>query len=185
MSVSNGLASVVSPEALVPSDDFLAGAEFGGDLMAVVQPASTAEVAAIMSWADREGVGVLPTCSGERAPRVPSKRPYVVLSTKRLDGMELYEAGDLTLTAQAGTPITVVDADASGLPAGEPIVDPHLSSDGSMRVAGTELRPCRQPDTHARPPLTAPATPVVAASPLFVVARCTHARPMVLLRRIQ
>jgi glycolate oxidase FAD binding subunit len=109
VSVSEALSSLVSPEALMPSDDFLAGAELGGDPTAVVQPASTEEVAAIMSWADREGVGVLPICSGERAPRVPPERPYLVLSTKRLDGMEVYEAGDLTLTAKAGTPLTGID----------------------------------------------------------------------------
>jgi glycolate oxidase FAD binding subunit len=109
VSASDALSSLVSPEALMPSDDFLAGAEVEGNLTAVVQPASTVEVAAVMSWAAREGVGVLPTCSGERAPHVPSQRPYAVLSTKRLAGMELYEAGDLTLTAKAGTPLTVVD----------------------------------------------------------------------------
>ena len=79
----------------------------------MVRPGSTQEVAAVLAWATREGIGVLPVASGSRAAPVSGEGAYVVLSTTRLSGIEIYEPADLTLTARAGTPFRVVD-DALG-----------------------------------------------------------------------
>jgi glycolate oxidase FAD binding subunit len=79
----------------------------------VVRPGTTEEVAAVLAWATREGIGVLPVASGSRVVPVSAEGAYVVLSTTRLSGIEIYEPADLTFTARAGTPFRVV-ADALG-----------------------------------------------------------------------
>jgi glycolate oxidase FAD binding subunit len=90
-----------------------ASAAAGRPPESVVRPGSTGEVAALMSWASREGVGVLAVGSGARAVPVSDDRPYVLLSTARLTGIDIYEAADLTLTAGAGTPFRTI-AEALG-----------------------------------------------------------------------
>lgn len=75
----------------------------------VVHPSSDAEVAEIMIDASREGVGIFPLSSGHRAHPVRGERPYLELSTTRLDGIVEYEPADLTLTARAGTSLATID----------------------------------------------------------------------------
>ena len=75
----------------------------------VVRPTSTEGVAEVLSWASREGVGVLPLGSGDRLGRAVPEGRYVALSTERLAGIEIYEPADLTLTAGAGTPVRDID----------------------------------------------------------------------------
>jgi len=90
----------------------LAGSPIG-DPEFVVQPESEEEVAALLRWASAEGVGVLPACSGRHVSLSCEARDHprwVVLCTDRLSGIEIYEAADLTVTAGAGTPVSVVDA---------------------------------------------------------------------------
>ncbi len=74
---------------------------------AVLHPHDTDEVTAVMRWASSTGTGVLPVASGARLRPIGGRdgepRPWIVLSTDRLSGLEIYEAADLTLTAGAGT----------------------------------------------------------------------------------
>lgn len=70
---------------------------------AVVRPTSEEEVAALMAWATREGVGVLPMGSGRRARPVCGEGRYVCLRTDGLAGIREYEPADLTVSAGAGT----------------------------------------------------------------------------------
>jgi glycolate oxidase FAD binding subunit len=76
---------------------------------AVVRPASAEEAAATMRWASENDVGVAVVSSGKRfrGARLTG-RPFLILSTERLVGMEAYEPADLTLTAGAGTPVSTV-----------------------------------------------------------------------------
>jgi glycolate oxidase FAD binding subunit len=84
----------------------------------VIRPASTEEVAELMAWASRDGVGVLPRGAApdgagpatdlQRASGVPEGR-YVVVSSERLTGIDIYEPADLTITAGAGTSVRDID----------------------------------------------------------------------------
>lgn len=117
------LAELLPADALSPSNavvgadgDTSGGASgaLGREPASLVRPGSAEEVAAVLDWASREGVGVLPIASGCRAAPVRGDpphgdRPYVVLSTERLSGIEIYEPADLTLTAGAGTPFREID----------------------------------------------------------------------------
>ena len=117
------LAELLPAEALRPSATVVGAgsATLGGtsrvlgrEPESLVRPGSTEEVAAVLEWASREGVGVLPIASGCRAAPIRrdppyGDRPYVVLSTERLSGIEIYEPADLTLTAGAGTPFREID----------------------------------------------------------------------------
>jgi glycolate oxidase FAD binding subunit len=76
---------------------------------AVVHPSTTEEVAATMRLTSAHGVGVLIAASGARLRAFePQERPFLVLSTDRLSGVEIYEPADLTLTAKAGTPVAAL-----------------------------------------------------------------------------
>jgi glycolate oxidase FAD binding subunit len=96
----------------------------------VVRPGSVEEVAAVMRWATEEGVGVLPLRSGGRAVPVVSGGPngdrWIVLSTERLSGVEIYEAADLTLTAGAGTSMLDLDATLRANGQWAPFDPPHV-----------------------------------------------------------
>lgn len=88
--------------------------EVAGRLMPGVQPVLTAspasaeEVAAVLGWAAQEGVGVLPLGTGSHAEPV-ADRPFIVLETSRLTGIEEYQPADLTITAGSGTTFGEVD----------------------------------------------------------------------------
>jgi len=76
---------------------------------AVVHPTSTEEVAATMRLASAHGVGVVVVASGARLRAFDQiERPFLVLCTDRLTGIEIYEPADLTLTAKAGTPVAAL-----------------------------------------------------------------------------
>lgn len=110
MTTSAGLSAVLPAESLGEASDAEAIAERLGRIPAwIVKPGTTEEVAAVMTWASRERVGVLPLASGARAGRVRSDQPFVALLTERLVGVEQYEAGDLTITARAGSRIEDID----------------------------------------------------------------------------
>ena len=86
----------------VPADP-MAWALGGASPEGVVSPRSVAEVQAALAAAVRAGVGLVPL-GGRTAPGCePPSRPFVVLSTARLEGIEDYEPADLTVTASAGT----------------------------------------------------------------------------------
>ena len=96
---------------------------------AVLYPESDAEAAAVMRWASRSGVGVLPLASGSRLRPSASGddgRRWVAMRTTRLSGIEVYEAADLTLTAGAGTPLAELDAALRSHRQWAPFDPPHV-----------------------------------------------------------
>ncbi len=110
MTVIDSLSSVLpaSTLAVEPAGVSASASAAGRDPDAVVRPGSTEEVAAVMEWATREGVGVLPVGSGRRVRPVQGDGGYVLLVTDRLAGIQEYEAADLTLSAGAGTAFAAV-----------------------------------------------------------------------------
>ncbi len=94
----------IFPEGVfeVPADA-AAWAVGGAAPLGVATPASVEELRAVLAGATDAGVGVVPlggrTDPGCEAPA----GPFVVLSTRRLTGIEDYEPADLTVTAAAGT----------------------------------------------------------------------------------
>lgn len=73
----------------------------------LLEPATPAEVADILRDAADRRVRVMPVGSGTEAP--PAAAAEVVLSTRRLSGIEIYEPADLTFTAGAGTTLGTLD----------------------------------------------------------------------------
>jgi glycolate oxidase FAD binding subunit len=80
-----------------------AGVDFGRAPDDVVHPESAEEVAAAIERASARGLGVLPVASGRRVRVGLLDRPYILLHTGKLTGIDIYEPADLTLTARAGT----------------------------------------------------------------------------------
>jgi glycolate oxidase FAD binding subunit len=86
----------------VPTD--LAAWSLGGaSPEGIVSPVSVSEVRGALVAAERAGVGVVPLGGCTATGCEPPSRPFVVLSTARLTGIEDYEPADLTVTASAGT----------------------------------------------------------------------------------
>jgi glycolate oxidase FAD binding subunit len=104
VTVASALSDVVPGEALAEPDEDR-WASLGARPEAVVSPADEAEAAAVMAWASREGLGVVPAGSGRRFGPRRMGVPYVVLTSERLCGLEIYEPADVTFTAWAGTPV--------------------------------------------------------------------------------
>ena len=94
---------------------------------AVVHPASTEEVAATMRWTASNGVGVAVVASGRRFRGARStERPFLVMCTDRLVGTEIYEPADLTLTARAGTRLSVLAEELGAQRQWLPYDPPHV-----------------------------------------------------------
>jgi FAD/FMN-containing dehydrogenase len=96
-------------EAIAVGEADAGWAALGHEPEAVVRPGSADEVASVMAWASAEGVGVVPAGSGRRLRPRTVDGPFVVLTTERLFGIEIYEPADLTLTAGAGTTVRDID----------------------------------------------------------------------------
>jgi glycolate dehydrogenase FAD-binding subunit len=109
VTVAESLGDLLPLEALAPAGDPATPAQPGLRPDFIVRPGSTEEVASVMSWASADGVGVLPVGSGRRADPVRRSGPYIVLSTERLAGIDVYEPADLTFTARAGTTLATID----------------------------------------------------------------------------
>ena len=99
------LTDVVSPEALEPPPGGSARIALGREPDAYVAPGSVEEVVELLAWAQAAAVGVIPVGTGAHAWDRRPERPYIVLSTARMTGIETYEPADLVLTAKAGTPL--------------------------------------------------------------------------------
>jgi len=110
VTVASALSGIVPVEALAEPDEDL-WASLGARPEAVVGPADEAEAAAVMAWASREGFGVVPAGSGRRFGPRRMGVPYVVLTSERLCGLEIYEPADVTFTARAGTPVRDIAAE--------------------------------------------------------------------------
>lgn len=137
MTVTEALSALI-PGGLSESG-WSPGAHWSRPPEAVVRPGSTEEVAKLMEWATREGIGVLPVASGRHARPVMRTGRYVVLSTERLAGIQEYEAANLTLSVGAGTPFGQVQAALSANGQWAPFDPPHVTrrSVGGLVAAGT------------------------------------------------
>ncbi len=75
----------------------------------VVEPASEDEVAALLAYADREGLAVLPRGGGTQSHLgAPPTRGDLLLSTRRLSGVIEHAPHDQTTTVLAGTPLAAL-----------------------------------------------------------------------------
>lgn len=143
MSAVAALARVLPPAALAEGDGFsdesvAALNRVVGTPEAVVRPESSEEVAATMRWAAASGVGVLPIASGRRLRIGTLERPFVLLRTDRLRGVDIYEPADLTLTARAGTPMAELAERLGAHGQWLPFDPPHVESRtlGGLVAAG-------------------------------------------------
>lgn len=110
MTAAVTLAGLLPEEALGACDDPGRWGALGGVPEAVASPQTAEEAAAVLAWASREGVGVVPAGSGRwLGPRRMSGR-FVVLTSDRLSGVEIYEPADLTFTAKSGTSMSEIDS---------------------------------------------------------------------------
>lgn len=109
MSGSASLADIVPAEALGQAEGGTRMATLAAAAEAVVHPASTDEVAEVLRWATANDVGVLPVGSAGRVSARSREGRFVVLTTDRLTGFEIYEPADLTLTAKAGTRLSEIE----------------------------------------------------------------------------
>jgi glycolate oxidase FAD binding subunit len=121
------LSDVLPAEALAEAANAGALARLASGAEAVVRPQSTEEVADTLRWASAEGVGVLPVGSGVRVRPGALEGRFVVLSTERLSGFEIYEPADVTLTAKAGTPLAEVNVSLRAHKQWLPFDPPHVS----------------------------------------------------------
>ncbi|HEX6797068.1 MAG TPA: FAD-binding oxidoreductase [Ktedonobacterales bacterium] len=99
----------IAPGGVWPAgpDDVVAGVR----PRVVVEPASEDEVAALLAYADREGLAVLPRGGGTQSHLgAPPTRGDLLLSTRRLSGVIEHAPHDQTVSVQAGTPLAALQA---------------------------------------------------------------------------
>ena len=137
------LARIVGDAHLLPPqrDDLAAYAvdwrrRYSGRALAVVRPADTAQVAAIVQACAQAGTAIVP--QGGNTGLVGGSVPdgsgtQVVLSTKRLNRVREVDAANATLTAEAGCTLAEVQAaaEAAGL-----LFPLSLGSEGSCTIGG-------------------------------------------------
>lgn len=129
MTVADALSALLPSDALA-SEAFTgerAAPALGRPPEAVVRPASSEEVATLLSWASREGVGVLPMGGGRRVAPVAREGRYVAVATDRLAGIEQYEPADMTVTAGAGTSFATIDRELRAHGQWAPFDPPHVT----------------------------------------------------------
>lgn len=108
-SILEVLAGVVGAEGLLPQDEASAWRASDRAARAAVFPGSTAETAAVLALASREGWTVVPAGLGSWLGGGNPVDADVVLSTRRMKGMVEYEPADVTLTAEAGLPLVELE----------------------------------------------------------------------------
>lgn len=101
----SALADALPPEAL---GDAAEAPGLAGSVEALIRPGDPAEVSETLAWARADGTTVVPVGTGRHVHRVVAPARCVVLSTERMSGVTIYEPADLTLTALAGTPLSVL-----------------------------------------------------------------------------
>ncbi|MGI9608201.1 MAG: FAD-binding oxidoreductase [Acidimicrobiales bacterium] len=141
MDLRSELEAIVGPVGLVPADDHerfsvdWAG-KFSTDPVAVVRPASTAEVAAVVSLCATEGVAIVPQggntglCGGS-IPSTPVAS--VVLSLSRMNTVRSLDVNRATVTVEAGVTIQALQAAAADVGL---LFAPDWGARGSAQVGG-------------------------------------------------
>lgn len=119
------LRGIVGADDVLVDDDRRAGYEidwtgrYGGRSLAVVRPASTAEVAAVVVACRHHGAAIIPQGGntglvGGGVPRpLPRQRAQIVVSTRRLDRLDPVDAEALAVVAGAGVTLGRLSAHAA------------------------------------------------------------------------
>jgi FAD/FMN-containing dehydrogenase len=109
---------------------------FHGAALAVVRPATTDEVAAVVTACAEMRIGVVPQggntgmCGGATPDTTGTE---IVLSLARLNRIRALDAANATVTAEAGVPLAAVRAAAAGAGLLFPL---SLASEGSCTIGG-------------------------------------------------
>jgi len=131
------LAGVVGPDTLRPegeAEQWRTGPGPGGLPAAVLLPASEEELAQVLGVAGEEGWPVMPAGSGRWLEGGGSSDVILVLSTRRIREMDVYEPADLTFTAGAG--LTLAELTAATAPNGQWLpLDPPGWAVGTLGAA--------------------------------------------------
>ena len=101
-SIRQELATLVSSEALLPEGTRGSWPKDVSPPSAFLEPGSEEEVSLVLERASREGWRVLPSGAGSWLQGRGAPEVDIVLSTRRLGEMHIYEPADLTFTAGAG-----------------------------------------------------------------------------------
>lgn len=102
------LAGILPTEALKGPDE-VEGWNVGGACPdALVEPSSVEEIRAVLAAAVSGGFSVVPLGGRTDPGPEPPRGRFVVLSTRRLAGVEDYQPADLTVTAKAGTTLATL-----------------------------------------------------------------------------
>ncbi len=110
--VERKLAAIVGTDYVTADHDALAPLAIDGSVPALaVEPASAEEVAAVLRVAWEDDLVVVPAGGGTRLQigAVP-ERVDVLLGTRRLNTIERYDPGDLTISAGAGMTVAELQA---------------------------------------------------------------------------
>ncbi len=100
--LETALAGVVAHTRPAGADDVVAGVQ----PRIVAEPTTEAEVAAVLRYANGEGLAVIPRGGGTHLLMgAPPRRADILLSLARLNQIIEYAPHDLTVTAQAGIPL--------------------------------------------------------------------------------
>jgi FAD/FMN-containing dehydrogenase len=139
--VLDRLRAIVGDEAVVTGDEAATHlvdwrAVYTGEALAVVHPASTDEVSAVVSWCGAHGVAVVSqggntSLSGGATPA--SSRPTIVLSTRRMRRVVAVEPDRYTITVEAGCTIEQVQDAARAV---DRAFAPDWGSRGTATVGG-------------------------------------------------
>jgi FAD/FMN-containing dehydrogenase len=141
MTLLDDLAAAVGPAHVLHQGDLSAWERdwrrrWHGRALAVVRPASTAEVAAVVQACARHGTAVVPQGgnTGLVGGGVPdASGTQVLLSLKRLNRIRAIDEANLTLTAEAGCVLQAVQeaAEKNGL-----LFPLSLAAEGSCTIGG-------------------------------------------------
>jgi len=122
---SAALAGAFPAGTFAASGEATTGAVGGAHPLGIASPGSVEELRGVLAAATRVGVGVVPLGGGtDRGSEAPSG-PFVVLSMRRLAGIEDYEPADLTLTAAAGTSLADLERTVTERGQWLPVDPPH------------------------------------------------------------
>jgi FAD/FMN-containing dehydrogenase len=109
---------------------------YQGRTPAVVRPADTAQLAAVMALCHAHGVAVVP--QGGNTSMVAGATPdadasQIVISTARMNGVRAIDAVDLTMTVEAGVTLKAAQLAAAEADCLLPL---SISSEGSAQIGG-------------------------------------------------
>ncbi len=104
------LAGLLPAEALRDPGETEAWTVGGASPEALAEPSSVEEIRAVLAAAASGGFSVVPLGGRTDPGPEPPRGRFVVLSTRRLAGVEDYQPADLTVTARAGTTLAALGA---------------------------------------------------------------------------